>query len=155
MVEPGVAVGHHTGHGARNAHQMADLPAPVAGHGVHRNRTEPLQTEPDEEELRAVGELDDDAVAPPDPESAQTAGDPVRLGVQLRVGPPPVAVDQGDAPSMAGRTFPQTGPEGHPLPVSGGPVARRLGLGPGPLGLGHGAPPLIAGPPALAPSPVM
>ncbi len=155
VVEPGVPVGHDTGHGTRDTHQMADLPAPVARHGVHRNGTEPLQPEPDQQELRAVGELHDHAVAPAHPESAQSAGDTVRLGVELSVGPPPIAVDQGDALPVAGRSRAQTRAEGHSLPVAGGSVARRFGLGPGPSCVGHGAPPLIAGPSALAPTPVM
>lgn len=143
VIEPGVPIGHHTGHGTRQPYQVADLPAPVPGHGVHRHRPEPLQPEPDEHELGAVGELDHHPVAPPDPQSAQSGGDAVGLRVELRVGPAPVAVDHRDALRVCGARLPQTGTEGDALPVSGGPVARRFRLRPGRLSVRHGSPPLI------------
>src|SRR5690606_9079913 len=102
VVEPGVPVGHHTGHRTRHAYQVTDLAPPVAGHGVHRDGAEPLQAEPDEYELGAVGELDHDAVAPPNTVTPQPVGHAVGLGVQIRVGPPAVPVHQGDALAVGG-----------------------------------------------------
>ncbi len=155
VVEPGVPVGHHTGHRTRHAHQMTDLPAPVAGHGVHRDRPEALQSEPGEDELGAVGELDDDAVTPLDAEPPQSVGDAVGLGVQIGIGPPPVPVDQGDTVSMVGARLTQASTEGDPLPVADGPVARRFHLRPAGQLLGHVVLPSLRRSRALVPQPAV